>query len=169
MHFKQFLLIILFPLLSTQSPHPIYISNTEIDFKPEKQTLEIAIKIFSDDLQEAISKKKQKTIEIGTEREDSNATSYIIEYLQENFKLEINGKNLPFEYVNRDVIKKDFYAMWVLVKVSKIKKIKTFKLYNNILIDEQDQQQNIINFREDVNGTYRKFLTHKGVTTVQLK
>lgn len=168
MKYNYWLLLFLIPVVLGMTFHPIYISNTEINYKEDTKKIEIAIKIFSDDLQEAISKKHGTTIEIGTEREPENAEDLIMKYLQENFKIELNGANVPFEYVHRYLEKKDFFALWILVQVPKVRTIKSLKLYNNILIDTHSEQQNIINFREGLNA-YKKFITYRGRTSVVLK
>lgn len=162
------LLVIVVPLLFAMQAHPVYVSNTEIDYKKKDKRLEIAVKIFSDDLEDAISEIKGTTVEIGTDREHEKATEYIIEYFQKHFELTINSKKVPFEYVTRKLVRKDFFATWVLLKVEKVKNLKSLKLRNNLLIDYHSEQQNIINYRED-DGTYKKFATYKEFTEVDLK
>jgi len=155
-------------LMSFLIPHPIYISTTEIDYKADTKRLEIAVKIFSDDLGKVLSDYKNETVEIGTDREHAKATEYIVEYLQEHFVFELNGKAVPYNYVTRKLEKKDFYAMWILLEVPKVRKIKSLKLKNNLLIDFYPQQQNIINYREG-RGSYKKYQTNRNKIEQVLK
>lgn len=168
MNYLYWLFLLSSPLLMGMDFHSVYVSNTEIDYKADTKVLEISIKIFSDDLQKAISLERGMDVEIATEREHAQATEFIIAYLNKHFKMEVNGKATSFEYVNRVLDKKELFALLILVKVPKVKSLKSLKLFNDILIDTHSQQQNFINFR-DAKGTYQKYITKKNSTTVVLK
>ena len=162
-------LVLLALLLMSFVKHPIYVSTSEIDYNKEGKVLEIAIKIFSDDLEEVLSATKGEVVEIGTNREHPKATEYITEYLRAHFKLEVNGKKVAFEYVNRKLIKDDFFAMWVLVQVPRISKLKSLVLENDILLDFNNGQQNHIKFRDAGGGSYIRKVTSKGYEEAVLK
>jgi len=165
---NSFLVLIAVALMSFMS-HPIYVSTAEIDYNKEGKVLEIAIKIFSDDLEEVLSKKKGEEVEIGTNREHPKATEYITEYLREHFKLEVNGKDVNFEYVNRKLIKDEFFAMWILIQVPKVNKLKSLVLENTILVNFNDGQQNHIKFRDSGDGSYIRKVTSRGYGKAVLK
>lgn len=162
-------LILIAVILMSFMKHPIYVSTSEIDYNKEDRQLEIAIKIFSDDLEEVLSVEKGEKIEIGTDREHPQATAYIIEYLREHFKLEVNGKEASFEYVNRKLIRDEFFSMWVLIQVPKINKLKSLVLENDILVDFNDGQQNHIKFRDSGEGSYIRKVTSKSYKEAVLK
>lgn len=164
----SFLIFIAVVLMSFMK-HPIYVSTSEIDYNKEDKILEIAIKIFSDDLEEVLSATKGEAVEIGTNREHPKATEYITEYLRNHFKLEVNGKDVSFEYVNRKLIKDEFFAMWVLIQVPRINKLKSLVLKNDILLDFNNGQQNHIKFRDSGEGTYIRKVTSEGYEAVTLK
>lgn len=162
-------LILIAVILMSFMEHPIYVSTSEIDYNKEDRQLEIAIKIFSDDLEEVLSIEKGEKVEIGTDREHPQATAYIVEYLREHFKLEINGKEASFEYVNRKLIRDEFFSMWVLIQVPRINKLKSLVLENDILVDFNDGQQNHIKFRDSGEGSYIRKVTTKSYKEAILK
>lgn len=162
-------LILIAVILMSFMEHPIYVSTSEIDYNKEDRQLEIAIKIFSDDLEEVLSIEKGEKVEIGTDREHPQATAYIVEYLREHFKLEINGKEASFEYVNRKLIRDEFFSMWVLIQVPRINKLKSLVLENDILVDFNDGQQNHIKFRDSGEGSYIRKVTTKSYKEAVLK
>lgn len=149
--------------------HPIYVSTSEIDYNKEDKTLEIAIKIFSDDLEKVLSATKGELVEIGTNREHPKATEYIVEYLRTHFQLKVNGGAADFEYVNRELVKDEFFAMWVLIQVPKINRLKSLVLVNDILVDFNNGQQNHVKFRDSGENTYARKVTSKGYEEVVLK
>jgi hypothetical protein len=151
------------------SAHPIYVSTTDIDYNQKAKTLEIAIKVFSDDLGEALSKEQGTTVEIATDREHKNATALITEYLRKNFVIELNGKPRDFKYLLRKKANEDFYAIWILLEVPKVRSIKSLKLTNNILIDYNKGQQNYVKFREDKSKSYARSVALEGHEQLVLK
>lgn len=160
--------LLAFALLSF-SAHPIYLSNTEIDYNKKNKTLEIAIKIFSDDLGEVLTEEQGETVEIATDREHPDATTLITEYLEKHFIVEVNGKRKPFHYVARRNVREDFYATWVLLEVPKVHNIKTLKLTNDILMDYHEEQQNFVKFREDKSQSYARSVAVLGQKVLTLK
>ena len=166
---KNLFLFIVFAstLFLSLAPHPVYVSNTEIDYKENEKKIEIAVRVFCEDLQTALSDMKGKSIEIGTEREHKNATKYIVEYFKKHLVFEINGKKREYTYVQREVVKEDFYSMWVLLKIEKLKRVKSIVLKNDLLIDLHATQQNIISFKRAgiLSG---KFTTHINKVNAQL-
>lgn len=151
------------------SAHPIYLSTTDIDYNKKAKTLEIAIKIFSDDLGEALSKEQGTTIEIDTDREHKDATALITEYLRKHFVIELNGKPKAFKYLMRKPDQQDFYATLILLEIPKVRYIKSLKLTNNILIDFNDGQQNHVKFREDKSQRYARSVAREGYEQLILK
>lgn len=167
---KQFFLLCLLGVaFFSFFPHPIYISTTEIDYNKESKSIEIAIKVFSDDMEKALTEIKGMKVEIGTDREHVNATEYIKEYIKKEFSLEVNGKQVELEYVNRKLIRDDFFAMWILFKTPKVHRLKSLKLRNNILCDLHNDQQNFIKFRENKGDRYVRKMTSENNTEVILK
>ncbi len=140
-----------------------------MDYNKKAKTLEIAIKIFSDDLGEVLSEEEGTVVEIGTDREHQDATSMIKDYLEEHFVVEVNGKKKPFRYITRKTTQEDFYAIWVLLEVPKVNNIKTLKLKNDILIAHKNGQRNYVKFREDRDQGYTRHVASEGQEELILK
>ena len=167
-HIFAGLCLIAFSLLSF-SAHPIHLSTTEVDYNKKAKSLEIAIKIFSDDLGEALSEEQGVTVEIGTDREHKDATALITKYLKEHFVIELNGRFKPFRYITRENVREDFYSTWILLEVPKVTKIKSLKLRNDILIEYNSRQQNYVKFREDKTQRYIRSIAVEGQEELILK
>lgn len=128
--------------------HAVYLSVSEIHYKPEKQSIEIAIKVFSDDFSEALSRKHKRDIEIGTDREPSDATKLIRDYVGEHFLLRADNKTLTYDYVGREVERVDFFAMWIYFEVRAVSPMEKLYIENSILFDYFPSQNNIITLRD---------------------
>jgi hypothetical protein len=128
--------------------HPVYLSVTELHYKPEKQSIEIAMKVFSDDLSTALSAAEGEAIEIGTEREPKEATTIINKYIRQYFSLSANGQKLNYEYIGREIERSDFFALWLYFEVKNVPNLKTLTISNSILFELFSSQNNIISVRQ---------------------
>jgi hypothetical protein len=155
-------------ICSSFGRHPIYVSNTEIKFNKKSNRLEIAIKIFSDDLEKVISTIQSKPIEFDTKREDNNANDYIVDYIRDNLKIELNNKSTTLEFVNRRHTKEDFYAMWVLFVVKDVRRIKNFSIKNTILLNQLIGQRNYISYTNELNE-FKKYTTFKDKEFIRIQ
>lgn len=149
--------------------HPVYLSKTEVDYDTKANRLEIALELFPDDLSEAISKREGKTIEIGTDREHEQATTYIQDYLEEHLQFTVNGRAKAFRYLGREIHKKQLTSLWVYLEVPNIPRLKRLVLRNSILVNYQEEQHNHVLFRERKVGGYARHIASKGVEELILK
>lgn len=133
-------------LQSSINIHPIYLSNTEIRYNKKDQQLEISLKLFADDLEQAILNNYKKKVEIGTDRENKDSENLLLQYVQKNFKIFVNNKEKQMLYIGKENgAKNDFFAIFLYFEVKQVKSIKTIKIFNTLLIDENQNQLNFIN------------------------
>lgn len=149
--------------------HPVYLSKAEIDYDAKANRLEIALELFPDDLSEAISEQEGRVIEIGTEREDKAATTYIQKYLEEHLQFTVNGKDKAFRYLGREIEKNQLTSLWVYLEVPNIRRLKSLVLSNSILINYKEEQQNFVYFRESKGGRYTRQVATRGGEELVLK
>lgn len=150
-------LFIMFSLLfanKTATLHPVYVSVAEIEYKAQKQSLEIGLKIFSDDLSDALSREAGQPVEIGTDQEYKDATILLQKYIKKHFLLYADGKNVEYNYVGRELVRQDFFAVWVYFEAKNINSLKSLYVKNTILQELFATQNNVINFR--CNGKTRR-------------
>ena len=111
------LLWALFPLFFVQPvpapSHPMYVSVSQVDHNADDKTLEITIKVFTDDLEEALLSHSGKNLGLGYENESTEADETISAYLQEKITLQVNGKAIPFNLLGKEV---EMQVTWLYVR-----------------------------------------------------
>lgn len=132
---------------ATPATHPVYVSVTEIHYKPERNALEISMKIFSDDLANALTKQYNQPVEIGTDREHARANEWIAAYIRGRFSIQADGKPLAISYVGKEVERSDFFALWTYWEVTNLPAFRTLHVRNTILQEILSNQNNVITFR----------------------
>ena len=137
-----FLLLTLFFLgLSAFSYHKFYVSIYQIDFVPEKRRVEITARIFMDDLNLALNQEFNAKSQLGEKSETNQDLVVLQKYLAKHLKISIDGKEQPIVFLSKEI---DNNVVVVYLKINDIKKISTFKIYNNALLEIYSDQQNII-------------------------
>lgn len=121
--------------------HPFYVSVTEINHNAEAQSLEISIKMFSDDLEEALNQRFGETMNLGLDDEHPDADVYLALYLQDELKLSADGTPLTFTYVGKDA---GIEATWAFVEATDVAALQVLSVRNALLTEQFDTQKNMV-------------------------
>ena len=144
---KYFILFILLLSISVGAgAHPYYVSICQVDFNRESQALEIALKIFTDDLSLALESKGERALFIGDERESAKAERLIREYVDSRLHFKINDVPVSCNYVGKEP---EAGAMWIYFEIKDIKELLSLDVECSLLVEVLDSQNNIIQVNKD--------------------
>ncbi len=162
--FKVAVFLLLFLGLTSMTVHRFYVAIYQIDFVPKKKRLEITTRIFMDDLNDAVTKAYKKSTNIGTEKEKPEDITLLKKYLNDNFKLTVNGKSKAYTYLSREV---ESNVVICYLSVKEVAKVSSLQVDNSILTEVYSEQQNIIQFNN--NGKKQNLLLSSSITKGMLK
>lgn len=123
--------------------HAFHLSKTDMTFKPKDKSMEIILHIFIDDLELGLEKQGHKKLFVGTERELQQVNDLILKYLQNNFKVKVNNKQIAYTWVGKETTF-DKQALWVYLEMKNVKNIQNIFVENKILTEVFDDQKNIV-------------------------
>ncbi|MCH7401605.1 DUF6702 family protein [Belliella kenyensis] len=123
--------------------HPFYISLTDIRFNEEELSLEIAQKIFWDDLEISLSKTFDSKVDFIKPESPERLENMVKKYLLTHNQIIVNGKELKLSYLGYE-IEED--AAWFYLEARVQERPKSVKIKNTLLIKEFQEQQNLVNF-----------------------
>ncbi|MFT6849663.1 MAG: hypothetical protein ACJATA_000461 [Sphingobacteriales bacterium] len=121
--------------------HKFYVSLTQVEYKPKSRTLEVATKLFTDDLEKVILVNSGDTLRLASKKEHPKADSLIFGYLKKHILAEVNGREVEFEMVGREI---DNDVTWVYLEGEKLPKLKSLKIENTALMDQISEQKNMV-------------------------
>lgn len=131
---------------TTNENHDYFVSIAEVDYFPAKKELQVAIRIFTDDLELAIQK-DGKRLYLDTSKEIKDADVYIQKYMNKNFQLKANDKIQTLEYVGKEY---NDDATWIYFKYIELpKKTKSIIIKNSVIIAVHPKQTNMTHFRKN--------------------
>ncbi|MFV5694728.1 DUF6702 family protein [Flavobacterium sp. LB3P122] len=131
---------ILFLSLTAFNVHKFYIAVYQVNYTPEKKMLQITSRIFVDDLNKALEKKYNKKLYLGSEKESPEEILLVKKYFLEKFSVKVNGQIKTVNFLSKEL---DGDILICYCNVKEINKINSIEIFNSILIDWNDEQQNI--------------------------
>ncbi|WP_215226548.1 DUF6702 family protein [Echinicola shivajiensis] len=137
--------------------HPFYISVTDVNYNTEAKSLEIAQKIFWDDLEQALNKKYDEDLDFLHPKDLKKLNELVEAYLLENNAFEVNGNLVRIDYLGYE-IEED--AAWFYMEAKNVPMPKKVKITNKVLVSDFQEQQNMINFY--LNDEPKTLILYKG-------
>ena len=128
----------------TPGAHPFYISVCQIDYNPDTDTLEMSLRVFTDDLEQALETIGTGRLHLGTEREAEKADLYIDRYLARHLEFQINGRRVNVAFLGKEV---DTDATWCYVEIADIPVLDTMTVTNTLLFETFEDQVNLVHVK----------------------
>ncbi|MDO9038949.1 MAG: hypothetical protein Q7U59_11445, partial [Lutibacter sp.] len=82
--------------------HKYYVSLCEIEYLKEKQSVQIILGVFIDDLEFTLNKNIGKQLNLASKTEVENVDDYYKKYLSEHLLVSVNSKNQSFKYIGKE-------------------------------------------------------------------
>lgn len=162
----QHLSIVLIYLGWLVSAHPFFISLTEIRQNPSSKNLEVAQKIFWDDLEVSLSAYHKESFDILNPKDKKNLNEKIGLYLANHFEIWVDEKKVKLNYLGFE-IEED--AIWAYYESSPVSISTQIEVRNSILLRETESQQNIVHIYFPGSSAPRSLLLENGVEKRNLK
>ncbi len=149
----RLILIFLVPcalLLGSFVMHPYYVSVTEIEYKPADKEVQIAGKLFIDDLESALQNEFALKVAILNAADKKKNEDLLNRFFQKHLKISIDGKPAVFQLIGFD---REEEAIWTYMVIKNVKQLKSATVINDLLYSQRQDQINIIHF---INNGNRK-------------
>ncbi|HEY0319602.1 MAG TPA: DUF6702 family protein [Pyrinomonadaceae bacterium] len=125
------------------SAHKFYTSISHAEYNPETKSLEIVARVFSDDLELALTRRNSKAIYLDSTKEVS---AYIVAYLKETFEVKgVDEKRKEIKWVGLET-KVD--TTWLYFEIKMPEGLKGTELRNRLFFELFSEQVNIVNIKD---------------------
>ncbi len=148
--YRLFLLSAIVLWLSAFAIHPYYMSVTEFEYKPAEKEVQVACKIFTDDLEETLKLTTKRKVDLLNNAAKTENEQLLTTYLQQHLKLQLDGKIVPLQMIGYE---QEGEAVWIYLLAKNTTAFKTATVFNDLLYSYKEEQINIIHFK---NGGERK-------------
>lgn len=136
--------------------HPYHVSVAEVKYNPKTQSLEIAVKLFTDDLEKTLSDLAAKPVTL-TPSADLNKR--LETYFQKHFRIELaQNKAAAPRFLG---FEKQDDAHWFYLAIPvKPGELKNAQLRNQVLVEAFPDQTNLTNL--EINGQKKTLIFKEG-------
>jgi len=127
---------------SSAAAHKYYVSLTQAEYNDETKTLEIAIRVFADDLELALTRAHKRSIYLD---KSPDAPPLVLAYLQEHFEIQNSkGERQKFKWVGMET-KVD--SVWIYVESGMPEGLDKARARNTLFFELYPEQTNTVNFK----------------------
>ena len=121
--------------------HKFYISKTIIEYNARTQLFEITTKLFTDDLDKAVSQLAGKEIRLGTSQEDPQANGFLEDYMKRHFSVVMDGVQTEWRWVGKET---DNDLTFCYMEIYRTPAFSSLTVQNDLLVSQFPDQQNIV-------------------------
>lgn len=142
---KIVLTICLFFLGATLFAHRFYVSIADLTYNASKNRIQGSIKLTAHDVEDVLSEKFERKIDLEQESDSSEVGIYFKSYLAANFKLYSGEIQANPHYLGKEInVRQDLYVHFFF---SNITNPKAITIFNTLLFERFQEQQNIVHYK----------------------
>jgi len=149
---KLFLLLLIVPLFAFTA-HKYYLSLTQIEFNNSKNSIEVIINVFIDDIETALNEIHSKNFKFDTKDELKDTDTYFKQYLQKNIAFKVDEKPVEFEYLGKEY---DGDIVFFYLEIKNIERVTKIEIENSLLVKHFPEQQNLV--KSKVNKKHKSIM-----------
>ncbi|GAC1438982.1 MAG: hypothetical protein NVSMB63_03630 [Sediminibacterium sp.] len=132
--------------------HPFFVSVIDINHNVKETTVEISVRIFTDDLEKTLRKKTTGTIDLTNPKDKAFVEKQINAYISQKLQLKINGQPAGMHFLGYEQQQE---STWSYFEVKNIRVVKNLGVFCSLLHDFETNQVNI--FHVKANGAEKSF------------
>lgn len=121
--------------------HPFYVGVVEVELNENTRNWEVAVKIFTDDLENAIALEAGTKPDLFYPASDGSTDTLVARYLRKHLVLHADGKKIPLKYLG---FEREKEAVWTYLEAPSIARPKTVDCYTDLLYNLTKDQINLI-------------------------
>ena len=141
--------------------HPFFVSVIEIDQNTKEKSLEVSVRIFTEDFEATLKKYGNAKLDL-LHPTDKVATDKLINtYLQNKLQLKVDSKPVTMHFIGYE---QRLESIWVYMQVDDVATVKRLDVTCNLLYEFEKKQTNI--FHVKANAKEKSFKLDNPVSTV---
>lgn len=139
---RAFCLLMLFSFAPVR--HPYHVSICDIQHHPESKSLQISLRIFTDDLEETLKKNYAKKIDLSHEDTSNEADSLLMHYLRGHLQISTDDKQKKWKYLGYESRNDGTMIFLESLNTPRLKKI---DIDCSVLFDVFEDQSNLVHVK----------------------
>ncbi len=144
--------------------HPFYVSMIELNHNPKEKTVEVSVRIFSEDFENTLKTFSKTKIDLFNAKEKAINDKWIMIYLQNKLHITLDKKLVSLKYIGYEIQKE---SVWTYLEIEDVTDFKKVDINCSILYDFNDKQINIFHIKKAGLEKSYKLDYPKNVTSIE--
>lgn len=124
--------------------HPFFVSMTDINYNDKNKSLEISVRIFTDDFENTLRKYHKDKIDILHPTNQDAMNGYVKDYIQQHLQLKVDDKFVQLSFVGYE---QQSESIWTYFEVDNVSSVNKISIINNLLHDYNNNQINMMHVK----------------------
>ncbi|MBA2612605.1 MAG: hypothetical protein H0U95_11575 [Bacteroidetes bacterium] len=121
--------------------HPYYLGVTDLVYNVKEKNLQGSVKLFTNDLEGALKKAHNNTIDLINVKNKEAVTIILSDYLKKHFELKVNDKKTSYKLIG---FEREEESVLMYIEFEKTETPKEVDVDNTLLYDHLKEQINIV-------------------------
>lgn len=143
--------------------HPFFISMTDINHNAKNKTLEISVRIFTDDFEKTLRKNCNCKVDLLKPVNKIETEKLVSNYIVKHLQIKVDAQPLTMNFVG---YQQEEGSIWNYFEVKNVSNFKKLELHNSLLHDYNESQVNMIHIKANGNEKTDKLDYPKNTYTV---
>nr|WKN34324.1 hypothetical protein K4G66_18255 [Tunicatimonas sp. TK19036] len=146
--------------------HPFHISVCSINYAATEGSLQITVKIFADDLEEALNQSGNQAsayVDVLNPEDPEKLDVIVNNYLAEHVSFTVNEKAVQPQYLG---FEREDLTLWCYLEITGITELQQVKVQNTLLLNTFEDQINIVHIKANDVVKSMKLAKNQTVDTI---
>ncbi len=121
--------------------HPFYISMTDLNYNAKSKSMEVSVRIFTDDFEKTLRKNCNCKIDLIAKENNAVMKPLIDQYIQKHLQINANGHILALKFKG---YQREEESTWNYFEAEKVTSPKKINITNTLLYDYKEEQINML-------------------------
>lgn len=121
--------------------HPFFVSVVDVNHNAKEQTVELSIRIFTDDFEKALAQPNTKKVDLLDKKLEKANNELIKAYIAKNLQLNINGKPTQLQFLG---FEQQQESIWVYLEQPNVPVLQLLSINCTLLHTFNTKQINIV-------------------------
>ena len=130
------------PAWESAYAHPFHVSNAEVEWNEESKSLEVALKVWPIDLEEALENETRRSLDLD---KTEDIDQLIVSYLQSRFVFhQADGKPAKIDWLGKEISVK---SAWLYFEIPLESSPEGIEVENRLFLEQLPDQVNLLQFK----------------------
>lgn len=124
--------------------HPFFISMVDINYNAPARSVEVSVRIFTDDFEKNLRKNCGCKVELVRPADKAAMNNIISNYIGKHLHINIDGKPAPLQF---NGFEQEDASTWNYFEIKNINSVKKIDVNTDIMFDFSEQQINMLHVK----------------------